>query len=77
MGTLWMKCSLWEGPTLEKFMNDCIPWVGPHAGAGEEHEREGAAEMKHYECIMNLCVRTFTHEFFFVFSLLLSLMEEE
>ena len=30
--------SLWEGFTLEKFMEDCLPWEGPHAGAGEECE---------------------------------------
>ena len=29
---------------LEQFVEDCLPWVGPHAGAGEEHEEEGAAE---------------------------------
>jgi len=34
--------SLWEGPTLE-FMEGCLPWEGPHNGAGEEHEEEGAA----------------------------------
>ena len=37
--------SLWEGPTLEQFMKDCIP----HAGAGEDCEEEGVAETKHYE----------------------------
>ncbi|KAK4816678.1 hypothetical protein QYF61_019914 [Mycteria americana] len=36
--------SPWEGLTLEKFVNDCLPWVGPHAGAGVEREEEGAAE---------------------------------
>jgi len=25
-------------------MEDCLPWVGPHAGAGAECEEEGAAE---------------------------------
>jgi len=25
-------------------MEDCLPWEGPHAGAGEESEEEGAAE---------------------------------
>ena len=38
------NCSLWEGPTLEKFVKDCIPSEGQHAGAGEECEKEGAAE---------------------------------
>ena len=33
-----------EGLTLEKFMEDCLPWEGPHGGAGEECEEEGAAE---------------------------------
>jgi len=38
------NCSLWEVLTLEKFMENCFPWVGPHAGAGEENEEEGAAQ---------------------------------
>ena len=25
-------------------MEDCLLWVGPHTGAGEECEKEGAAE---------------------------------
>lgn len=37
--------TLWERPTLEHFVKDCVPYQGPH---GEEHEEEGA-EMKHYE----------------------------
>ena len=45
------NCSPWKGPTLEKFIKDCIPWEAPHAGAGEEHEQEGAADTKHYELI--------------------------
>jgi len=40
------NCSLWEGPTLDKFMEDCIPQVGPHAGAEEDCEKEGAAETR-------------------------------
>jgi len=32
------------GPTLEQFMEDCVPWEGHHAGAGAEREEEGAAE---------------------------------
>ena len=30
--------SLWEGLTLEKLVEDCLPWEGPHSGAGEECE---------------------------------------
>ncbi|KAM9590860.1 uncharacterized protein ACIBXB_005909 [Morphnus guianensis] len=33
-----------EGPTLEKFVEDCLPWEGPHAGAGGEFEEEGVEE---------------------------------
>jgi len=40
------NCSLWEGAMLEKFMEDCLLWEGPHTGAGEECEEEGAAETK-------------------------------
>ena len=25
-------------------MQDCLPWEGPHAGAGEECEEQGAAQ---------------------------------
>ncbi|GAB0186948.1 EH domain-containing protein 4 [Grus japonensis] len=35
------NCSLWEGReglTLEKLVEDCLPWEEPHAGAGEEWE---------------------------------------
>ncbi|KAK4826197.1 hypothetical protein QYF61_006141 [Mycteria americana] len=38
------NCSPLEGLTLEKFAKDYLLWEGPHAGAGEEHEEEGAAE---------------------------------
>ena len=41
--------TLWEEPTLEQFVKDCLLWVGPHAGAGEMCEEEGAAEMKGYQ----------------------------
>jgi len=34
----------WEGPMLEKFMEDSVLWEGPHVGAGEECEEEGVAE---------------------------------
>ena len=37
-------CSPWEGLTLEKFVEDCLLWEGPHGGAGEECEEEGSAE---------------------------------
>ncbi|KAK4816051.1 hypothetical protein QYF61_011059 [Mycteria americana] len=30
-------------------MEDCLLWVGPHAGAGEECEEEGAAQTTHDE----------------------------
>ena len=43
------NCSPWEGPTLEKFMEDCLPWEGPHIGAEEECEEEETAET----CVMN------------------------
>ena len=36
--------SPWEGLQLEKFMENCLPWAGPHTGAEEEYEEEGAAE---------------------------------
>lgn len=31
---------------LKKIMEDCFPWEGSHAGAGEEREKEEAAEVK-------------------------------
>ncbi|KAK4821436.1 hypothetical protein QYF61_020019 [Mycteria americana] len=34
---------------LEKFVEDCLLWVGPLAGAGEESEEEGAAERTCHE----------------------------
>jgi len=33
-----------ERRMLEKFVQNCLPWVEPHAGAGEECEEEEAAE---------------------------------
>ena len=33
-------CSPREGSTQERFMKDCIPWEGPHSGAGKECEEE-------------------------------------
>jgi len=40
------SCSPWEEPILEQFMENssCLPWGGPHTGAGEECEEEGAAK---------------------------------
>jgi len=29
---------------LGQFVDSCLPWEGPRAGAGEEGEEEGAAE---------------------------------
>jgi len=31
-------------PTLGQFMESCLLWEGPHAGAGAEREEEGVAE---------------------------------
>ncbi|KAJ7425211.1 hypothetical protein WISP_24425 [Willisornis vidua] len=36
--------TLWEGLMLDSFMENCLLWEGPHAGALEEGEEEGAAE---------------------------------
>ncbi|KAK4807037.1 hypothetical protein QYF61_018378 [Mycteria americana] len=41
---LMKNCSPWEGPTLEKSVEDCLLWERPHAGAREESEEESAAE---------------------------------
>lgn len=46
-GSAWQfrkNCCLWEEPILEKSWGDCLLWKGPHAGAGQEREEEGAAE---------------------------------
>ena len=37
------------GPVLERSLKDCLPWGGPHAGGGEECEKEGAAGKLCYE----------------------------
>jgi len=29
---------------LEQFVENCLPWEGPHAGAGAEGEESGVAE---------------------------------
>jgi len=39
------NCILQEGLTFELFVEDCLQWVGPHAGALEEYEEEGAADV--------------------------------
>jgi len=38
------NCSPWERLKLEKLVEVCLLWEGPHATAGEEHEEEGASE---------------------------------
>jgi len=30
-------------------MKDCLPWVGPHTGAGEDSEEEGVTETRCHE----------------------------
>ena len=35
---LLKDCTPREGLILEKFVEDCLLWEGPHAGAGEECE---------------------------------------
>jgi len=32
------NCSLWKGSTMEKFVENCLPCVGCHAGVREECE---------------------------------------
>lgn len=68
MATVLNKCSRLEGHTLEKFVKACILWLGLNAKAEEEHKEEKVAEMKHYECVMNLYVLTFTHKLLIIFS---------
>lgn len=31
---------------VEQFSKDCIPWEGPHTGAGDKYEKKGVAVMK-------------------------------
>jgi len=45
------SCSPWEGLTLEKFVENCLLWEGPHSGAWEGCEEEGAAETTYGELI--------------------------
>lgn len=40
-GLLAEFVTLWKGSMLELFEENCSLWVGPHAGTGEEHEKEG------------------------------------
>lgn len=77
MATVLNKCSRMEGHTLEKFVKDCILCLGLNAKAEEEHKKEKVAEMKHYECVMNLYVLTFTHKLFIIFSPRILLMKGE
>lgn len=43
------KRSPWERPISEQFMKDCHSREVAHAGAGEQHEKEGATETNCYE----------------------------
>lgn len=36
MGQFENNCNLWEGLMLERFVEDCLLWDTPHAGAGKE-----------------------------------------
>jgi len=46
-GEMPVKCpALGHCRMLEQFVKNCIPWVGPHAGAGEKHEEEEVAEAR-------------------------------
>jgi len=49
------NCSLWEDPTLEKVVENCLSWERPHAGAGEECEESFPVRRKvqHRHCVMN------------------------
>lgn len=45
------NCSMGEELTLEKFMENCLPWEGPHTGAEEgceEFKEEVPAEYQKY-----------------------------
>jgi len=43
--SLFLKdCTLWEGPMLERFMDDCLQWMRPHSPLLLQCEEEGAAE---------------------------------
>jgi len=55
LGQFVKNCSLWEGLMLENFMEDCLLCVGPHSGAGEESEEEGAAGTM-YDELTSPCV---------------------
>jgi len=51
LGQFMKNCLLRVGPTLKRLVKDCLLWEGPHAGAGDEREEEGAAGTKCYEPI--------------------------
>lgn len=38
------NCSQGEGLTLEKFVEDCLQWLGSHTGVVEESNEKGASE---------------------------------
>jgi len=40
LGQFMNNSSPQKGLMLEKFVEHCLPWVGPHAGVGEEYEEE-------------------------------------
>lgn len=43
------NCGPREGPTLEQFMKDCLLWESPHAGIGEQCEKEGLTKTNCYK----------------------------
>lgn len=49
MKQLVKNCRPWEVSMLEKFVQDCNPWVGTYTGTEEEYEEEGSAEVTDYE----------------------------
>ncbi|PKU38308.1 hypothetical protein llap_11386 [Limosa lapponica baueri] len=57
------NCSLWEGPLLEKFKKDCIPWERAYTGAREQLEEEGVAEVKHHEKVLHACWANPKHKY--------------
>lgn len=52
------NCSPWEGVMLEKLVEECPLWEGPHTGTGEGcgetfPVKEGEAETTHDELTIN------------------------
>jgi len=48
---LFLKnCSLWNGPTLEKFVENCLPWREPTLKQGKNVRRRDWEK----QCVMNL-----------------------